>query len=270
MSRTSNQGTVRAQSGTGQIHEDGPPVQEKGKGTTKSKRPLALLVAGAVIAALLSIATAAPSFALCSNKPPDYPGCTPAQLVPGSIKLAKREFTGHQKFYRHHQWGQHQEGAVYKGISAKTNNILAVKYGHFVKKYRHHNHGHYPFYHNWKRFKAGAYGACMRLRKRNAPDKYCNYTAPGTYQITGIKQSGASDPNWHFVSKCNGTMVGGAAGGATLGAIATVAGGEETGGLLILGGAASGATSAVVGCQVTSLYHWMFGSDKLNRPWGYE
>jgi hypothetical protein len=248
-----------------------PPTGKATKPTSSLRRLAAGLAIVITLAVVPIVGIAGAAQAMCTNKPPDYPGCTSAQLRPGSIKLAKREFTGHQRYYRHHQWGQHNEGAMWKGMSSKTNHILTVKYARFVRKYRHHNHGHFPRYRTFKALKRNSIGGCIILHKRQPPDKYCHYKAPGTYQITGIQQNGVSDPDWHFVSKCNGVMVGGAASGATLGAIATVAGGEETGGLLIVGGAASGAFSAEVGCQVTSLYNMIFpgGKRATTGDWGY-
>jgi hypothetical protein len=234
-------------------------------------RVLCIAIIGSLAGVFMSTQNA---FAICNPKPPDFAGCSAAQMRPHNVDVARREFTGYQHGWRHYQWGERNEGAMWHGIKPSTNHILSVKYADFVHQYRKHNHGHYPYYRTWQGLKDHSIGGCIKLRKRPPPDKNCHYSAPGTYQITGIMSNGQEDPNFHFLSKCNGALIAGAAGGATAGAIATAAGGEETGGLLIGVGALGAGAGGEVSCQVLSLYNWLFPSNNkvaasAGMNWGY-
>ena len=229
----------------------------------------ALLIALVAQLALLTV-TASASYATCYPEPPDYAGCSSAQLKPTTVSQVKGQYTGHAPHYRHYMWGQHKGGVVWKGISPALNHRLATTYADFVKKYRKHNNGHRPAFARWSGFRSHTIAGCVRLRRMPPPDKYCHYKTGSGPQSLNI-QATIEDPSFHWLSRCNGAVVTGAVAGGTGALVFGV--GELTGGTAVLAGAAVGGVGGEAGCQAKALLDWLHvpGMDRgaTSAGWGY-
>ncbi len=87
--------------------------------------------------------------AYCNPDPPDYAGCTYAQMVPATVSRFNAELTGSAAIgYDYYRMGQHHRHHVVNTISAALNAHLTSVYHSSVVRY-HTNTGRYPMFQHW-------------------------------------------------------------------------------------------------------------------------
>jgi hypothetical protein len=196
---------------------------------------------------------------MCRPEPPDYPGCTPAQVRPLLRARFASEYTGHASGYRYHRMGQHHRGVIFAHLRPALNTRLARLYHAAVARYSaahaavvvdgdgvEHVVASYPHYRTWAGFKGQTTALCNGKNVSiHFPTQYC-------WSITKIGQAGAVIRSLLYnttkiLFSCDGFAIGGWASGSF------AAWKMGTG---VLAGGYYGAASVEIGCQATNLWNW--------------
>ncbi len=201
----------------------------------------------------------APAVAMCRPEPPDYPGCSPAQVRPLLRLRFAAEYTGHAWGYRYYRMGQHHRGVIFAHLPPAINAKLARLYHAAVVRYAAAHTSvvttrdgvgrvvvSYPHFRTWGGFRANTTALCNgTLLTKHFPTQYC-------WALTKLGQAGAVvngllNRTRKIVFACNGFAIGGWASGSY------AAWRMGTG---VLAGGYYGGAAVEIGCQTTNLWNW--------------
>ena len=196
---------------------------------------------------------------ICRPEPPEYPGCTPAQVRPLLRARFAAEYTGHARGYRFHRMGQHHRGVIFAHLSSALNAKLTRLYRAAVRRYAaghtetitdaegvQHRIVSYPRYRTWAGFRSHTTAMCNgNTLTIHFPTQYC-------WSITRLGELGRVinrllSSTIKIVLSCNGFAIGGWASGSF------AAWRLGTG---VLAGGFYGAVGVEIGCQTTNLWNW--------------
>ncbi len=200
-----------------------------------------------------------PRALICRPEPPDYPGCSPAQVRPLLRARFATEYTGHAYGYRYYRMGQHPRGVIFAHLTAALNAKLARLYREAVQRFTaahtsvivdgagvKHVVVEHPRYATWAAFSALTTSFCTGGNVTiHFPTEYC-------WAITKLGQAGAVinallNRTTKILLSCDGYAIGGWATGSY------AAWRMGTG---LLAGGYYGAVGVEIGCQTTNLWNW--------------
>lgn len=190
-------------------------------------------------------------FMICYDVPPDYPGCTPAQVRPRLNPAFHGRFTGRAGSYRYFLMGQPGHGHTWKYLTAAENR-KAIRMYNALKNRTAMREGVSPqnalMFDFWSGLRSHAVGTCfVGYMQFRYTDAYCSafmHYGAGTPDHTLDK---AFSTVTHFVSRCNGALIGGVTAGGVIS--------FWTGPGVIEGGLLGGA-GGEISCQATNVYSW--------------